>query len=90
MERKAITWTDSAGQVKNRGTDEKTTFRADSSRQQGRPSGIGKRPCWIRLPRAVGCAGLLSMTIERAARRYRFPDGALRNREGVLLNNFQW
>ncbi len=32
---------------------------------------------------------LLSTTIERAARRYGFPDGALRNREIVLLNNFQ-
>jgi hypothetical protein len=32
---------------------------------------------------------LLSTTIERAARRYGFPDGALRNREVVLLNNFQ-
>jgi FRG domain len=31
----------------------------------------------------------LSTTIERAARRYGFPDGALRNREIVLLNNFQ-
>jgi FRG domain len=31
----------------------------------------------------------LSTTIERAARRYGFPDGALRNREVVLLNNFQ-
>src|SRR5262245_31034575 len=32
---------------------------------------------------------LLSTTIERAARRYGFPDGGLRNREVVLLNNFQ-
>jgi hypothetical protein len=32
---------------------------------------------------------LLFTTIERAARRYGFPDGALRNREVVLLNNFQ-
>lgn len=32
---------------------------------------------------------LLSTTLERAARRYRFPEGALRNREVVLLNNFQ-
>jgi FRG domain len=32
---------------------------------------------------------VLSTTIERAARRYGFPDGALRNREVVLLNNFQ-
>jgi hypothetical protein len=31
----------------------------------------------------------LSTTIERAARRYGFPDGALRNREVVLFNNFQ-
>jgi FRG domain len=31
----------------------------------------------------------LSTTIERAARRYGFPDGALRNREIVLLSNFQ-
>jgi hypothetical protein len=32
---------------------------------------------------------LLSTTIERAARRYGFPNGALRNREVMLLNNFQ-
>jgi FRG domain len=32
---------------------------------------------------------LLSTTIERAARRYGFPGSALRNREIVLLNNFQ-
>ena len=32
---------------------------------------------------------LLSTTLERAAGRYGFPDGALRNREVVLLNNFQ-
>jgi hypothetical protein len=32
---------------------------------------------------------LLSTTLERAARRYGFPEGALRNREIVLLNNFQ-
>lgn len=32
---------------------------------------------------------LLSTTLERVARRYGFPDGALRNREVVLLNNFQ-
>jgi hypothetical protein len=31
----------------------------------------------------------LSTTIEREARRYGLPDGALRNREVVLLNNFQ-
>jgi len=32
---------------------------------------------------------LLSTTVERTARRYGFPDGGLRNREVVLLNNFQ-
>jgi len=32
---------------------------------------------------------LLSTTLERAARRYGFPEGALWNREVVLLNNFQ-
>lgn len=32
---------------------------------------------------------LLSTTLERASRRYGFPEGALRNREVVLLNNFQ-
>lgn len=32
---------------------------------------------------------LLSTTLERAAGRYGFPDGALCNREVVLLNNFQ-
>jgi hypothetical protein len=32
---------------------------------------------------------LLSTTIERVAQPYGFPNGALRNREVVLLNNFQ-
>ena len=32
---------------------------------------------------------LLSTTMERVAQRYRFPDGMLRNREMVLLINFQ-
>jgi hypothetical protein len=51
--RKAIDWTDSAGRVRALGTYEKTTFRADSSRQLGRRSSIGQRPRWTCLPRAI-------------------------------------